>query len=160
MDFAADPQRQHDGPAYSRMGITGSANRGIDKSSPSAGHRPTRTGRCASSAAVLIGSQPSVPHPPQRQGEDRCLCRRAAQWAMAILENRTPAFSSYTTKLRQVFDHPVQSGKAASKILSLCQGSSSIIATPSIYTSLRPGAAGMTPSRERVHPGTPQGTQR
>ncbi|XP_029685730.1 uncharacterized protein [Takifugu rubripes] len=98
MDFAPDPQCQHDGPAYSRTGGAGSANRGVAKSSPSAGHRRTteaprahrglgywgEAGRCDSSAAVLIGIRPPVPHPPQRQVEDRRLSRRAAQWAMAV----------------------------------------------------------------------------
>ncbi|TWW57368.1 Retrotransposon-derived protein PEG10 [Takifugu flavidus] len=60
------------------------------------------------------------------------LSGRAAQWATAVLENQTPASSSIPeftefTELKRVFDHPVQSGEAASQILSLRQGSSSVV---------------------------------
>lgn len=46
---------------------------------------------------------------------------------MAVLENPKSASSSFTVELRQVFDHLVQSSKAASQILSPHQGSSSIV---------------------------------
>eukprot|EP00066_Takifugu_rubripes_P011978 XP_011601244.1 PREDICTED: uncharacterized protein LOC105416325 [Takifugu rubripes] len=55
---------------------------------------------------------------------------REAQWAMAVLENQKPASSSFpafTAELKLVFDHPVQSGEVASQILSLRQGSSSVV---------------------------------
>nr|AAG60684.1 gag-protease [Takifugu rubripes] len=57
------------------------------------------------------------------------LSGRAAQWATAVLENQTPASSSFpefTAELKRVFDHPIQSGEAASQIRSLRQGSSSV----------------------------------
>uniref|UniRef100_A0A674PMU1 Gypsy retrotransposon integrase-like protein 1 n=1 Tax=Takifugu rubripes TaxID=31033 RepID=A0A674PMU1_TAKRU len=57
------------------------------------------------------------------------LSGRAAQWATAVLENQTPASSSFpffTAELRRVFDHPIQSSEASSQILSLRQGPSSV----------------------------------
>lgn len=50
------------------------------------------------------------------------LSGRAAQWASVILENWTPASSSFpgfTAELRRVFDHLVQSGEAASLVFDL-----------------------------------------
>ncbi|TWW81751.1 hypothetical protein D4764_01G0015660 [Takifugu flavidus] len=50
------------------------------------------------------------------------LSGKVAQWATAVLENQTPASSSFpafTAELKRVFDHPVQSGEAASQILSV-----------------------------------------
>lgn len=57
------------------------------------------------------------------------LSGRAVQWATAVLENHTPASSSFpafTAKLKWVCDHQVLSGDSASQILSLHHGSSSI----------------------------------
>lgn len=57
------------------------------------------------------------------------LSGKAALWATAVLGNPTPTSSSYsafTDKLKLVFDHQVQSGEAASQILSLHLDSSSV----------------------------------
>uniref|UniRef100_A0A674MXQ5 Gypsy retrotransposon integrase-like protein 1 n=1 Tax=Takifugu rubripes TaxID=31033 RepID=A0A674MXQ5_TAKRU len=57
------------------------------------------------------------------------LSGRAAQWATAVLENQTPASSSFpvfTAEFRRVFELPIQSSEASSQILSLRQGSSSV----------------------------------
>lgn len=58
------------------------------------------------------------------------LSRRAAQWATAGESVGEPdphilRFPVFTAKLKQVFDHPVQSSEVSSQILSLHQGSSS-----------------------------------
>lgn len=50
------------------------------------------------------------------------LSERAAQRATVVLENWTPAssnFPAFTAELRRVFDHPVQSGEAASLVFNL-----------------------------------------
>lgn len=51
------------------------------------------------------------------------LSERAAQRATVVMENWTPASSSFpafTAELRRVFDHPVQSGEAASLCSTSC----------------------------------------
>lgn len=57
------------------------------------------------------------------------LTGRAAQWATAVVENNSPACRSYvefTEEMKKIFDHPLKGKEAATRLLSLKQGSSSV----------------------------------
>lgn len=92
-------------------------------------------GSCASSLlqCSLVFDLQSLTYLSDRSGIAfvvNLLSRRAAQRATAVLENQTPAsssFQAFTAELQQVFDHSVQSGEAASQMLSLRQDSSSVM---------------------------------
>ncbi|TWW82149.1 hypothetical protein D4764_01G0019640 [Takifugu flavidus] len=89
-------------------------------------------GMCASfllQCSIVFNLQP-VTYPSNRAKIAfvlNLLSGTAEQWATAVLENQTPASSSVTAELKWVFDHLVQRGEAASQILSLRQGSSSVV---------------------------------
>lgn len=76
------------------------------------------------------------------------LSGRTVQWATAITENQTPLsfyYLSFAMELGRVIDHPVQNNEAASNLLSLCQGASTI-AENSFQFRLPAKAVGMTPT--------------
>lgn len=57
------------------------------------------------------------------------LTGKAAQWATAVVENNSPACRSYvefTEVMKKIFDHPLKGKEAATRLLSLKQGSSSV----------------------------------
>lgn len=57
------------------------------------------------------------------------LSNKASAWAVALVESSSPVCNSlglFTAEMRKVFDHPLQSKEASSRLLSLRQGSSSV----------------------------------
>ena len=57
------------------------------------------------------------------------LSERAAAWAVAISRSNSPicfSFSSFTEEFLKVFDHPLRSKEASSRLLSLRQGEKSV----------------------------------
>ena len=57
------------------------------------------------------------------------LAEKAAAWAVALSHNNSPicfSFSSFSEEFLKVFDHPLRSKEASSRLLSLRQGENSV----------------------------------
>lgn len=85
------------------------------------------------------------------------LSGRTAKWATAVLENRTPASSSFPAfkaELKGVFDPRSRMARRPPRPCPFVRASAPSRTTPSISTSLWPGMAGMTLRSGVVLPGT------